>query len=143
MKTIFLSLATLLSISFAAQAKPLRFTYDCRAYRFVGIAPNQTEENIVHPTAAKYTLVKSAFKKDGKWDASFAIEVTLKNGDVDSLALKPSGSGDDGYNDYRVENAQLIKQYWISSGSIYNDGSGGNFEGQDAQDGSVFFDCKK
>lgn len=141
MKLFAFALALLLNGS-AAHAKALEFAYPCRAYGYAG----NDEVSTSAPGVAAYTFVKTATlnkqraEGENKWTNTFSVRVTLQNGSVETLALEHSGSGDEGYESYHAtaENA-----YWLSSGSIYNNGSGASFEGQDGNGGNVFFDCRK
>ncbi len=137
-----LSLLALALTASSAHAKSLEFTYACNSYRYV----NNNEVPTKAPGVLSYTFVKVASinknREEGgkKWLTTYGIRVALENGSETYFQLESSGSGDEGYNSYHLINEN---PYWISSGSIYNNGSGASFEGQDANGGNVFFECRK
>lgn len=142
MKTPAILALALAHLGTSAQAKELTFAYPCKSYRY--------EKNDEIPYAApgvkayefqKIATPNTARKEGGnKWNTSYVMRVYLANGTVATLPLEHAGSGDEGYNDYRITTEN---PYWVASGSIYNNGSGGSFEGQDNKNDHIFFECRK
>jgi hypothetical protein len=142
MKTLAaLGFLALLLTGSSALAKDLEFSYPCRAYQYEG--NNEIDAHV--PGVSAYTFLKTArvnkerMRGENKWVNSYSVRVTKADGSAEDLALEHSGSGDEGYEEYHA----VAPNYSLSSGSVYNDGSGASFEGQDAKGKSVFFECRK